>query len=264
MCATVCPSQALAYVTAEQIAASGASGPTNVFQFGPQVVTTKVFMVAPPGTRVAVDVVDYMWEERCMKSSRARERRRPLWREEFAIHAARRALRQPPPVREVPGPDQPRDVRRQRLDPACARLRREPGLPARAIAEAARSAVGGVKLFRYPGRRTTPASWCARRDGRATWPTARSARTSPARSTTRTRRTGLECPCHEGLLGAGRPRPAGPAAAAAAADRAGGAGRRALGRGLGPAGSSLMQPPPRQRRRALAGVDRAIALIACC
>jgi hypothetical protein len=38
--------------------------PTNVFQFGAQVVTTKVFMMVPPeAQQVSVDVVDYMWEQ---------------------------------------------------------------------------------------------------------------------------------------------------------------------------------------------------------
>jgi Fe-S-cluster-containing dehydrogenase component len=64
MCATVCPSQALAYVPAEQMRRERRERPTNVFQFGNQVVTTKVFMMVPPGEdRVLVDVVDYMWEQ---------------------------------------------------------------------------------------------------------------------------------------------------------------------------------------------------------
>jgi Fe-S-cluster-containing dehydrogenase component len=63
MCATVCPSQALAYVTPETIARERREKPVNVFQFGNETVTTKVFMMAPPGeTAVAVDVVDFMWE----------------------------------------------------------------------------------------------------------------------------------------------------------------------------------------------------------
>jgi len=63
MCATVCPSQALAYVSPETIARSRREVPTNVFRFGNQIVTTRVFMMTPPGTEeVAVDVADYMWE----------------------------------------------------------------------------------------------------------------------------------------------------------------------------------------------------------
>ncbi len=63
MCATVCPSQALAYVTPEEIARRRAQ-PVNTFRFGEQVITTKVFMMAPVGTdALAVDIVDYMWEE---------------------------------------------------------------------------------------------------------------------------------------------------------------------------------------------------------
>ena len=64
MCATVCPSQALAYVPAEVIRRERRERPTNVFQFGAQVVTTKVFMMVPPeAQQVSVDVVDYMWEQ---------------------------------------------------------------------------------------------------------------------------------------------------------------------------------------------------------
>ena len=65
MCATVCPSQALAYVTPARIAAERREVPTNVFQFGNQTITTKVFMMLPADQpAVAVDVVDYMWEGR--------------------------------------------------------------------------------------------------------------------------------------------------------------------------------------------------------
>jgi hypothetical protein len=63
MCATVCPSQALAYVPREQIERARREQPTNVFDFGKQRVTTKVFMMIPPGSEaLSVDVVDYMWE----------------------------------------------------------------------------------------------------------------------------------------------------------------------------------------------------------
>jgi Fe-S-cluster-containing dehydrogenase component len=64
MCATVCPSQALAYVQPEQIRRERREQATNVFQFGNQRVTTKVFMMVPPEqSLVAVDVVDYMWDQ---------------------------------------------------------------------------------------------------------------------------------------------------------------------------------------------------------
>jgi Fe-S-cluster-containing dehydrogenase component len=65
MCATVCPSQALAYVLPERIMRERRERAANVFQFGNQVITTKVFMMIPPERdAVSVDVVDYMWEER--------------------------------------------------------------------------------------------------------------------------------------------------------------------------------------------------------
>jgi Fe-S-cluster-containing dehydrogenase component len=65
MCATVCPSQALAYVTPARMAAERREVPTNVFRFGNQTVTTKVFMMLPAAQEaLSVDVVDYMWEGR--------------------------------------------------------------------------------------------------------------------------------------------------------------------------------------------------------
>ena len=65
MCATVCPSQALAYVPPERIARQRPRTPTNDFRFGNEHVTTKVFMMAP-----AVDAGD------------RRRRRATTWREE--------------------------------------------------------------------------------------------------------------------------------------------------------------------------------------
>ena len=63
MCATVCPSQALAYVPPELIARERREKPTNVFRFGNETVTTKVYMMVPPEVpAVAVDVVDFLWE----------------------------------------------------------------------------------------------------------------------------------------------------------------------------------------------------------
>jgi Fe-S-cluster-containing dehydrogenase component len=63
MCATVCPSQALSYVSPDRIARERREVPTNVFWFGREKVTTKVFYMVPPErASVVVDVVDYMWE----------------------------------------------------------------------------------------------------------------------------------------------------------------------------------------------------------
>jgi Fe-S-cluster-containing dehydrogenase component len=62
MCATVCPSQALAYVSSETIAARR-DRPLDVFFFGRERVTTKVRMMAPAARdAVTLDVADYMWE----------------------------------------------------------------------------------------------------------------------------------------------------------------------------------------------------------
>jgi Fe-S-cluster-containing dehydrogenase component len=69
MCATVCPSQALAYVQPETIARERRERPVNAFLFGRETVTTKVFMMAPPGTAAIdtalageIDVADEVWE----------------------------------------------------------------------------------------------------------------------------------------------------------------------------------------------------------
>jgi Fe-S-cluster-containing dehydrogenase component len=63
MCATVCPSQALAYVPPAAIVRDRRAKAVNVFRFGNETVTTKVFMMAPLSVdEIAVDVVDYMWE----------------------------------------------------------------------------------------------------------------------------------------------------------------------------------------------------------
>ena len=48
MCATVCPSQALFFGTLEQVEQlRPMSAPTNVFQFGNQTITTRVFTMVP-------------------------------------------------------------------------------------------------------------------------------------------------------------------------------------------------------------------------
>jgi Fe-S-cluster-containing dehydrogenase component len=66
MCATVCPSQALFFGTREQIEQMRPmSVPVNRFRFGAQVVSTRVFMMAPRGLtsrRPWVDVTAAMDE----------------------------------------------------------------------------------------------------------------------------------------------------------------------------------------------------------
>jgi Fe-S-cluster-containing dehydrogenase component len=63
MCATVCPSQALAYVPLDEIRHTRREKPVNVFFFGKERVTTKVFMMTPPeADAVPVDIADFMWE----------------------------------------------------------------------------------------------------------------------------------------------------------------------------------------------------------
>ena len=65
MCATVCPSQALLFGTRQQIEQlRPASIPVNTFQFGRQVIKTKVNMMAPRQSRTEiVDVTSAMHDE---------------------------------------------------------------------------------------------------------------------------------------------------------------------------------------------------------
>ena len=63
MCATVCPSQALAYLPLDEIHKTRRETPVNTFFFGNEKVTTKVFMMAPAGVdAISVDVSDFIWE----------------------------------------------------------------------------------------------------------------------------------------------------------------------------------------------------------
>ena len=66
LCAAVCPSQALFFGTREQIEQlRPLSAPVNSFQFGNQVITTRVFTMVPRGVAVRaplVDVTDAMGE----------------------------------------------------------------------------------------------------------------------------------------------------------------------------------------------------------
>lgn len=70
MCASVCPSQALFFGTREEIEAlRPRSAPTNNFQFGGQVITTKVNMMVPRAQQAQyVDVTAAMNEETSGKS----------------------------------------------------------------------------------------------------------------------------------------------------------------------------------------------------
>jgi Fe-S-cluster-containing dehydrogenase component len=59
MCATVCPSQALFFGTREQIEQlRPLSMPVNRFQFGAQVVSTRVFMMVPAAVASRAPLVD--------------------------------------------------------------------------------------------------------------------------------------------------------------------------------------------------------------
>lgn len=59
MCATVCPSGALSFGTRDQVLAGRQGSPVNAFQFGRQVVKTRVNLMLPAGAqRLDVDVAD--------------------------------------------------------------------------------------------------------------------------------------------------------------------------------------------------------------
>jgi Fe-S-cluster-containing dehydrogenase component len=61
MCATVCPSEALFYGTLEEFEKRRGGTPVNQFQFGEQIITTKVFMVLPSGEmQLDMDVSAHM------------------------------------------------------------------------------------------------------------------------------------------------------------------------------------------------------------
>jgi Fe-S-cluster-containing dehydrogenase component len=64
MCATVCPSQALAYVRPEEILKMRREKAVNEIRFGDEVVKTKVFMMTPQecGDEISLDAADYIWE----------------------------------------------------------------------------------------------------------------------------------------------------------------------------------------------------------
>jgi len=60
MCATVCPSGALAWGSREEILARRKEQPIQVFEIGPQVVRTRVQLMGPAGSdRLELDVADF-------------------------------------------------------------------------------------------------------------------------------------------------------------------------------------------------------------
>jgi Fe-S-cluster-containing dehydrogenase component len=62
MCATVCPSGALAFTLRSTIKSERREVPVNEFIFGRQTVRTKVHMLVPAGTStISLDVLDHLW-----------------------------------------------------------------------------------------------------------------------------------------------------------------------------------------------------------
>jgi Fe-S-cluster-containing dehydrogenase component len=61
MCATVCPSQALYFGSAEDIERMRVEKPINEFKFGNQTVRTKVHLMSSPATdQLEFDVMSFM------------------------------------------------------------------------------------------------------------------------------------------------------------------------------------------------------------
>ena len=89
MCATVCPSQALAYVPPETIAATRREKPVNTFWFGNQKITTKVYMMAPAQCRTPSPstLPTTLWEGEAMTWFR-KPSSAPLWQDEFPVFTA--------------------------------------------------------------------------------------------------------------------------------------------------------------------------------
>jgi len=91
MCATVCPSQALSYVRPEEIA-SRREKPTNIFYFGSQKITTKVYMMAQPNERLSLWMLWITCGRRTMnwlrRGSSGGTPSEPLWKEEFSVRTA--------------------------------------------------------------------------------------------------------------------------------------------------------------------------------
>ena len=74
MCATVCPSQALFFGTAEDIRRMRREKPIEQFQFGLQTIRTKVhLMAAPDMDRLEFDIADHMAAEKMEGSPREME-----------------------------------------------------------------------------------------------------------------------------------------------------------------------------------------------
>jgi Fe-S-cluster-containing dehydrogenase component len=64
MCATVCPSQALSFVSREQILDARREKPRNLFLFGTnEVVTKNQFMLPAQASAVSIDATDSLWED---------------------------------------------------------------------------------------------------------------------------------------------------------------------------------------------------------
>jgi len=79
MCATVCPSGALAYAQPGEIARTRCGQPVNTVRFGAELVRTKVLLIAPAGRdEIAIDIKP----DRLPAVDHSQQ---PLWREEFSV-----------------------------------------------------------------------------------------------------------------------------------------------------------------------------------
>ena len=149
MCATVCPSQALAYVTPETIAATRREKPVNTFWFGNQKITTKVYMMAPAGTDAIAHRCRGLYLGGRMKLFR-RPSSAPLWQDEFSVFTADERYvnrRQFTKFLTLTSLACSREICGFWSDRYSTERRR---IRVQAVAALDEVPVGGVKLFTYP------------------------------------------------------------------------------------------------------------------
>ena len=217
MCATVCPSGALAFTTIEEIMRTRQGRAVNDWQFGDQHVRTKVFVLVP--TEVThVDVgadPAQLAQARLAAAGRSVRCRgaaggpvmaddRPRWREDFPVrwdedhYMTRRELAKFLTLGSGLLASVNVLIAFIGLNARDPDHRRSSGSPA-----ADDIAPGGSLLFRYPDRRTTPAFWCATSSGRLDAYSQVCTHLSCA-VVHRPDERALACPCHKGSFSAAR------------------------------------------------------------
>ena len=232
MCATVCPSQALAFTTLEEIERTRRGTAINDWRFGDELVRTKVYVMVPPAvSHVDVPIGPSARGRTAGRPSIRRRRRAPGGRHDGSDRAAlARGLPRPlgrGPLRHPPRAGQVPDARLGAAGRAPTRLiallgRRRDVASGSPCAIAARSASRARRLAALPlsDRRRYPCILVRTRRRHARAPSRRCARTCRARSCTEPETNELFCPCHHGVFSVADGRPvAGPPTRPSAADR---------------------------------------------